>query len=602
MEEAQAILEKTPFHYIFFDLYHFDKMLRDNLFEIKYHPKQINCLMVAIVESLDIIPLQSLFDAGIDDFIRKPLHPDLINFTMKLLDRRKELQLSKRLAEEKLATVFDRSLDVIIIIDIATGKILKVNQAVEGLGYTPGELDYQSYEMLFPFKRIPESRYFLRHVDAKGCSFLNIPFNRANREICYVDINATLTPWETGKAIMLELRDVTERKKMEEEHLKLVKLESVGVLAGGIAHDFNNILTSIVGNLHLLELESKQNEKMLNPIDEIKTACKRAKRLSSQLLTFSKGGSPIIRQSFLDSLLKETTAFALTGSKSAPVYQIQENLWPVYMDEDQIGQVIQNIVQNANDAMPKGGLISISADNFTLEEESPLLPLKAGRYVRVMIKDEGIGMPPEVLSSIFDPYFTTRSNKQGLGLATVYSIIHRHLGYIYAESQLGKGTTIYFYLPANEQQKETLTPSSAKTMEPNKNTARILLIDDEASIRKMAEQILCALGYQSISVRDGQEAVKAYQEAQDKGQPFDLLITDLTVPGGMGGKDLIKELIKINPKVKSIVMSGYSNDPVMSAHRDYGFMGVLEKPFKIKTLSQAIITVLNENEQPAKLS
>jgi PAS domain S-box-containing protein len=521
---------------------------------------------------------------------------------MKLLDRRKELQFSKRLAEEKLETVFNRSLDVIIIVDIATGKILKVNQAVEQvLGYTIGELDYQDYDTLFPSDVAPESRYFLRHVDAKGSSFLNIPFLRADKRICYVDISATLIAWENGKAIMLSLRDVTDRKKMEEEHLKLVKLESVGVLAGGIAHDFNNILTSIVGNIHLLEMETKQSDKFTGLIDEMMIACKRAKRLSSQLLTFSKGGSPIIRQKFLDSLLKEAVAFALTGSKNAPLYQIQEDLWKVYIDEDQIGQVIHNIVQNSNDAMPQGGLISIVAENFNLEEESPLLPLKAGRYVRVMIKDEGIGMSPEVVGCIFDPYFTTRPNKQGLGLATVYSIIHRHSGYIYAESQLGKGTAIYFYLPANEQQKETLTPSSLNTMEPNKNSARILLMDDEASIRKMAEQILCALGYQSVSVRDGQEAVKAYQEALDKGQPFDLLITDLTVPGGMGGKDLIKELIKINPKVKSIVMSGYSNDPVMSAHREYGFMGVLEKPFKIKTLAQSIITVLNENE-PAKLA
>ncbi|MBA7519214.1 Sensor kinase CckA [subsurface metagenome] len=382
--------------------------------------------------------------------------------------------------------------------------------------------------------------------------------------------------------------DITERRMMEEELLKAQKLESVGFLAGGIAHDFNNILTSILGNIEIAKMGLYQDNKITERLTKAEKATLQAKNLTQQLLTFSKGGVPVKKVVSVSELLRESANFALRGSNVRVKFSSPDNLWSVEVDEGQVSQVISNLIINADQAMPKGGIIELFAENVTAAAEDSL-PLKNGKYVKISIKDHGTGISEEHLPKIFDPFFTTKKKGSGLGLATSYSIVKKHGGCITAESQLGAGTTFSIYVPATKKKIPEQGYSKERILF---GKGRVLVMDDEEPIRELVAQMLSHCGYEVTTVKDGVEAMELYKKERDNGRPFDVVIMDLTIPGGMGGKEATQRLLEIDPGVKVIVSSGYSNDPIMADYKKYGFCGVIAKPYRIKELSEVLKKVI----------
>lgn len=391
--------------------------------------------------------------------------------------------------------------------------------------------------------------------------------------------------------IVLIFKDITKDRRIDEELQKIHKLESLGILAGGIAHDFNNVITGISGNISLAMLSIDSPEEAYKILSDAQSAVVQAKSLSQQLLTFSKGGSPRKKIISFINLLNDTIPFLLRGSNAIYEMNISTDLWAGEVDESQIRQVIANIVINAEQSMPEGGLIKIKAENIIMGKDLEI-PLIEGKYVKISIKDEGIGIPKKHLSKIFDPYFTTKQKGTGLGLSTCYSIIKKHYGHISVESVLGKGTTFSIYLPAS---KEIIEHND----EPQKiklnieGMKKILVMDDDDIVRNVIGKMLKYLNFKVDFAIDGVEAIEKYNELIKSNSKYDLVIMDLTVPGSMGGDKAIKELLKIDPNVKAIVSSGYSNKTIMSNYKDYGFSGAIAKPYKIEDLSDIIKQVLN---------
>ena len=385
---------------------------------------------------------------------------------------------------------------------------------------------------------------------------------------------------------------IAETIKIEEELFKTRQLESLGILAGGIAHDFNNLLTAIMGNTSLAKMLVNSGEKIYSRLEEIEKASVRARELTQQLLTFSKGGAPIKKVTSIADVIKDSSRFALRGSKSRCELFLSEDLWPVEVDEGQISQVINNLAINADQSMPEGGEIVIRAENVTLRENQ-VATLKPGRYIRISTTDSGIGIPAEHLNRIFTPYFTTKQKGSGLGLATSYSIINKHNGLMTVESDVGAGTTFHIYLPASEKEIMEKGEKSKKTIG---GIGKILVMDDEEFIRDTAGVMLTSVGYTVGYADDGAVAIDMYIKAKEKGYPYDAVIMDLTIPGGMGGMEAIKKLLEIAPDAKVIVSSGYANGPIMADYKEYGFRGVIAKPYCISELSNVIQTVLVGND------
>lgn len=392
------------------------------------------------------------------------------------------------------------------------------------------------------------------------------------------------------EGIVAVIRDITERKKMEEELLKSQKFESLGILAGGIAHDFNNLLTAILGNIYLAKLSLSPQNKIFEMLTESEKASLRAKDLAKQLLTFSSRGEPVKKTISIGESIKDWCAFALRGSAVRHECVIPEDLWPVEVEKGQMHQVINNLLINALQAMTKGGVIRVQAENITVGTKD-IPPLKEGRYVKISIEDQGVGIPEEHLQRIFDPYFTTKENGSGLGLAIAYSIIKKYAGHIRVESKVGMGTTFYVYLPASDRE---IAMDSPAEKGPHSGKGRILFMDDEEMIRNFAGNVLRHFGYETEFAIDGIEAIGLYKRAREAGQPFDAVIMDLTIRGGMGAKEVIKELLKIDPQAKVIVSSGYPKDPVMERYGEYGFKGILVKPYTHKGLCEAVQRVIEE--------
>ncbi len=400
-----------------------------------------------------------------------------------------------------------------------------------------------------------------------------------------IDIMAQAAPVDDTSHIVT-VTDITHRARAEREQAKIGKLESLGVLAGGIAHDFNNILTIILGNISLGKMYMAMDPaKAQEKLALAEQAIMRAKDLTQQLLTFSKGGAPITKVSSIADHLKKTTQFALTGTGVVCRFDIEPDLLPVAIDEGQMNQAIGHIVINAHQAMPEGGTIHINAKNVTLHTPTP--NLTAGNYVQISFTDRGIGIPEEHLDLIFDPYFTTKQKGSGLGLAICYSIIKNHHGHITAESILGVGSTFHIFLPVFE-----VKPVERREQEDMSivTGGNVLVMDDEEAILEIVGDILEYHGFTADFARDGEEALCLYQEGA-----YDAVILDLTVPGGMGGRETMKELLRIDPAVRAIVSSGYSNDPIMSDFRQYGFKNVIAKPYDIEELGKVLRTVISGN-------
>ncbi|GJL59326.1 MAG: hypothetical protein NPIRA03_21830 [Nitrospirales bacterium] len=396
---------------------------------------------------------------------------------------------------------------------------------------------------------------------------------------------------------VIVFRDITDQSRHQEEQQRLSKLNSLGVLAGGLAHDFNNILTTILGNVFVAKLRMVSNDPLTQNLEQAEQACLRAKELTQQLLTFAKGGTPIKTSIALGDLLRKSTIFALSGSSISCHFDIPDDIWPVDADPGQIRQVFQNITLNARQAMPHGGHLSITVENVGLKDPAslPSSSLIPGNYVRVSFEDQGNGIEARQLPNIFDPYYTTKPGASGLGLATAHSIIQQHHGHISVTSTVGIGTTFSVYIPSTH-----VTPESGAQFIPTipqKCQERVLVMDDEHSIRRMVEDALTQFGYDVVGVPDGQTAIEMFSKALADGNKFEVVILDLTIPGAMGGVKAIQHLRKLDPHVKAIVTSGYSDDPIMCDFQSHGFQGILIKPYKIFDLAKTLESMFSRNNR-----
>ena len=392
------------------------------------------------------------------------------------------------------------------------------------------------------------------------------------------------------KAILVVARDISEQIRMQDELIKAQKLESLGVFAGGIAHDFNNILTSILANLSFARMQLSPSNMIAKRLEESEKATVRASELTQQLLTFARGGEPIKRLVDSASLIRESASFILRGTTVKSVVELAPDLWCVEADGGQLSQSLHNLLINAAQSMPNGGEVTVRGNNVSLDEANRYR-LPQGDYLSITVEDHGCGIPPENLARIFDPYFTTKSQGSGLGLASVYSIVKRHGGTVGITSTKGVGSCFEILLPASPGKR----PEVAAVKEANEQPAggRVLIMDDEDFIREIAEEILCFMGYEVVSCADGREAVELYRRAMDDHLHFSCVILDLTIPGGMGGKEAAGRILEIDPDAVLIVSSGYSNDPIIANYQSYGFSGAIRKPFDTDTLAGELKRVIN---------
>jgi PAS domain S-box-containing protein len=410
-----------------------------------------------------------------------------------------------------------------------------------------------------------------------------------------VEIVGRTLPFDQGFGELIAIREITDRKRIEKELLKARQLESIAALSGGIAHDYNNLLTAIMGNISLcltsLDTASPQHDWLSQAQD----AALIAKELTNRLITFSKGGTPQKETVTPAELVESATEFALSGSNIEVCFDWPTDLWRIDVDRMQVGQAVHNIVINAREAMPEGGVLSVSAWNEVVAQHSggPV----PGRHVVISIQDRGQGIPPGVMNRIFDPYFSTKEmgadRGLGLGLSIANSIIEKHGGAIGVASEPGMGARFSIYMPASEKTIASVTSEDTCPVQENANcTGRILVMDDEEMIRNLAGNILTRLGYEPAFARHGGEAIAHYRQALETGKPFDAVILDLTVKGGLGGKETIQKLLAIDPSVRGIVSSGYANDPGVTNYRDYGFCAVVAKPYRIQEIKNQLARIL----------
>lgn len=519
---------------------------------------------------------------------------------------------SLRISEARFQFLAENITDVIWVMTLDGGRFSYMSSSVERiLGYSREEAMGLSLKDLLTPRALEAARMVIDEELAIEQQSTANPFRFRTLELEHrckdgssilAEIQASFIRNEQGVAIGFVgvTRDVTERKKVEETRrrmdsqlLRSQKMEAIGTLAGGIAHDFNNLLTGVLGNISLAKdfLLEKSSEYHFLQVAESESL--RAKALSQQLLTFAKGGEPIKQVTLLERLVKNTVEFSLSGSAVARDFVYNEPLRFVEVDAGQLSQVVQIIVTNAVESLSHNGRLIVHGENLILDESSPssVVPAPSGCYVKMSFSDNGSGIRHDDLTSAFDPYFTTKSDHHGLGLTSAYTIISKHQGYMTIDSEVGVGTCVSFYLPACLE--ETAVVSSTPFGKKN-GSGKVLVMDDEESIRVLASEMLSTCGYHFEMAKNGEEAVTLYRQAQETNSPFSAVILDLTVPGGLGGKETMVQLLQIDPNVKAVVSSGYSNDPIMAQYQTFGFHAVMTKPYSLMELSDVMYRLVME--------
>ncbi len=503
-------------------------------------------------------------------------------------------------AEKEMLAVTLRSIGDAVIATDTAGEIIMINRVAEELtGWLQDEAEGKKLTGVFriinentkescldPVDEVLESMDVISYSD----HMILVDKSGSERPVAYSCAPIQDRERRLVGAVVV-FRDITEHRKTEEELRKTARLESIGILAGGLAHDFNNMLSAILGNISLAKMSLEPSDSVYKILTKSENASMRARDLTQQLLTFSKGGAPVRETTFITDLINETMNFALGGSKSRGDISIPENLWVVEIDKGQISEVISNLIINADQAMPEGGVIRVTVENTVINlDEIPSLP--EGRYVTVTISDKGIGIPAKQLEKIFDPYFTTKQTGSGLGLSIVYSILRKHDGYITVDSEIGVGTEFRLYLPASDRD---LPAGMELEQEALSGEGNILVMDDDKMVCDVAGGMLRHLGYKVDFAENGEEALEKYREVMRSSKPFDVVIMDLTIPGGMGGRSAIALLLSMDPGAKAIVSSGYSEDPVMANYEKFGFYGCIKKPYRVAELGRILLDVMKKS-------
>jgi two-component system, cell cycle sensor histidine kinase and response regulator CckA len=540
--------------------------------------------------------LEQALEAGANDYLTKPLDPDRLNVRLSVAERRiralsERIQARAELQDtvRRMTDILEKTSDGFFAVD-RDWKFTFVNpQAEKLLERSRDDLIGKDVWMEFP--------HFRRDVFEKN-------YRRAMSEQVAVEFEATdadgqvwleLLAYPSGGGVSVFLRDITERKLMEEERLTTSKLESLGTLAGGIAHDLNNILTVIAGNIGLAQIETPGScTALLSFLTKAGQAAQQAARLSNQLLTFSKGGAPLKRVVSIGDLVAQSAEFSLHGSNLRAQLDVPPDLWRAAVDSAQIEQVINALIINAREAMPQGGIVRILARNIEIDAYSSVL-LQPGRYIKVTITDNGRGIDPKLMARIFDPYFTTKPSASGLGLSISYSIIRKHGGVLQLEHTSSRGSMFSFYLPATDAELRPPEPPLANQF-CHFGHQRVLVMDDEAAIRDLTSELLATLGYKVTTVPDGVEALRTFEQAMRRGERFDAVILDATVRGGLGGIATIEHLRNLDPNVTAIICSGYSDEAALAEFLAYGFQAALPKPFTRHELANVLQGALETKE------
>ena len=514
------------------------------------------------------------------------------------ITEQKKAEAKLKESEEYFRTLITNNNNAILIIDKKGNNMFQNKSYEKIMGYDSEERKGKSvFEYIYPDDKEIVIKQF-KSIVQNHKSIDNLKFRAVHKDgsIRYLEGSAkNMLNSSIISGILINYRDVTNQKRTEEELQKIDKLKSIGTLAGGIAHDFNNILGGIYGNISLAKLKLSQNKSGIEFIEKAEQSMDRAVNLTKQLLTFSKGGAPVKENISLSELITEIVTFDLSGSNIKPIFKQTDNLWHAEVDKGQIEQVFSNLTINANQATPNGGHLYITMKNTTIAENE-IVNVKKGKYIKISFQDEGIGISKENLTKIFDPYFTTKQAGSGLGLATTYSIIKKHNGHIDISSKLGTGTTFTIYLPAAKFQNNKKKIAVKTVAAITNKSAKILVMDDEEVICTIVSEMVGTIGFSAETALNGEEAIEKYQKSLDNKTPFDLIIMDLTIPGGMGGKEAIKHILKINAKAKVIVTSGYSGDPIMANYKDYGFKGIITKPYMIDKLKDTLLGVLEADD------
>ena len=500
------------------------------------------------------------------------------------ISARKQVEQELRESEEKYRALINGMLDTIWVVNF-DGRFIDANRAAtDVLGYTREEILTMGPTDL-DSNLAPEAiKELIRTIPAAQIQVFETVHTAKDGRQIPVEIQSSLVMYQGEKAILSIARDITDRKQAEKELLKLKKLESIGLLAGGIAHDFNNLLTALFGNIELGKMVLPDDHKAYKFLEAAGLSLERATNLTKQLLTFAKGGAPIKETLTIGETLVETARFSLHGSNAKLDSTIAPDLWPIEADRGQLSQVISNLVLNALEAMPDGGMILLDATNLSTHD---------GDFVQITVQDEGTGIDPLHIDNIFDPYFTTKQKGGGLGLSISHSIVTKHGGTITVGSTLTQGTTFTIRLPAVARS-ATAPSTSGAVADDHAPLApvRILILDDEEAIRSMLGEMLARMGHKIVYAVDGQEAIDQYREAYSQGRRFDVVISDLTLPGGMSGQAAAEQILAFDPQAKLIMSSGYSTDARMANYRAHGFQGAVAKPYRYADLEKVLRRVL----------
>jgi len=578
-EEAEVELEKQSFPFLILDWMLPGKSGVDLCQQLRAQPNGEDFFIILVTARDDPQDLEQALEAGANDYLTKPLDPARLNIRLSVTERRirslsertqarAELQATLR----KMTDILEKTSDGFFAVD-RNWRFTFINpQAEKLLGHRREEILGKDLWMAVPeFTGIALAKNYQRAMSEQVA--VEFEASDSTGRVWY-----ELLVYPSGGGVSVFLRDVTDRKRIEQERLTTGKLESLGTLAGGIAHDLNNILTIISGNIGLAQIEAPQNSAhLVSFLSRAGQAAQQAAQLSNQLLTFSKGGMPLKRVASISDIVTQATEFSLHGSNLRAEFDVPRELWNAAVDPVQIEQVVNALVINAREAMPFGGAISVVARNVDLAKESGR-PLRAGRYVKVSVTDRGGGIDPKSVTRIFDPYFTTKASASGLGLSISYSIVKKHGGFLELARTSAEGSIFAFYLPASDVSAQVQGPEE---LDPvfNFSNQRVLVMDDEAAIRDLTSELLATMGYEVTAVPDGAAALKTYEHAMRSGENFQAVILDATIRGGMGGVATIERLRDLDPNVTAIICSGYSDEAALAEFLSYGFRAALPKPF-----------------------